>query len=186
MGPAVKRQENVVCLALSSPAEDEATMLAPLGRWMRFEQRDFYRVRVDNSEIVCFYDTLTAQGVYWEGTGTSAHDFDGRPTSTAPWDEHLDRLFGRDRKKQGDHSAPQSPLASSPSFPRSKIPGPVEIRHRPVPPQDAGRDPCVAQKNRARPRRADHQPRDDYCACSGSAALDVIGRRSIRPLPGTL
>jgi hypothetical protein len=116
MGPAVKRQENVVCLALSSPAEDEATMLAPLGRWMRFEQRDFYRVRVDNSEIVCFYDTLTAQGVYWEGTGTSAHDFDGRPTSTAPWDEHLDRLFGRDRKKQGDHSAPQSPLASSPSF----------------------------------------------------------------------
>jgi hypothetical protein len=106
MRPAVKRQENVVCLALGSPAEDEATMLALLGRWMRFEQRDFYRVRVDNSEIVCFYDTLTAQGVYWEETGTSAHDFGGRPTSTAPWDEHLDRLFGRDRRKQGDHGAP--------------------------------------------------------------------------------
>jgi hypothetical protein len=101
MRPAVKRPDTVACLVLRSKA-GEAAMLDLLARWMRFEQRDFYRVHVEGSQAVCFYDTLTNQGVYWEGAGTPAHDFEQQPTSKAPWDEHLDRLFGRDRSKHGD------------------------------------------------------------------------------------
>ena len=104
MRPAVKRQASVACLVLSSPA-GEAAMLEVLARWMRFEDRDFYRVRVNNSEAVCFYDTLVSQGVYWEGSGTEAHDFEKRPVSFAPWDEPLDGLFGRDRKLPAEGQA---------------------------------------------------------------------------------
>jgi hypothetical protein len=100
MRPALKRQISVPCLVLGGTARKGA-ILDALGRWMRFEQREFYRVRVDSSETVCFYDTLTGQGVYWEGRRTKPYDFEDRPIINASWDQHLDSLFGRDHKTYG-------------------------------------------------------------------------------------
>jgi hypothetical protein len=111
MRPALKQQTTVACLVLGSlPAEDE--MLDVLARWMRFERRDFYRVQVDGSQAVCFLETLTGQGVYWEGGESPPTDLARPPSSVLPWDKGLERLFGRTQIQARDQLAASDQTAS--------------------------------------------------------------------------
>lgn len=68
-------------------------MLQLLARWMRFEDRDYYRVQSAKSRAVCFYDEVSKEGVSWAGPDSEPRRLDRPPNVTAPWDEVFDEYF---------------------------------------------------------------------------------------------
>jgi hypothetical protein len=96
MRPALKRQESVTCLFLRPDPARFRTSAMPdlLSRWMRFETRDFYRIQIEGSRALCFFDVPAHQGVYWAGEGSDPRDFTSAPEAPQPWDASLTHLFG--------------------------------------------------------------------------------------------
>jgi hypothetical protein len=76
---------------------------------MRFEDRDYYRVQSAKSRAVCFYDTVTKEGVSWAGPSSEARTLQVPPSVAAPWDAAMSKNFPT---TGGDLRVTQSQAAS--------------------------------------------------------------------------
>jgi hypothetical protein len=106
--PALRREVRTPCLVLAE-AVDERTMLELLARWMRFEDRDYYRVQSAESRAVCFYDAVSKEGVSWAGANSEPRSFGAPPSVIAPWDEVFNEYF----RLSGDEGVAEPTQAAS-------------------------------------------------------------------------
>jgi hypothetical protein len=104
MRPAVKRRVLTTCLVLTEDV-DEHTMLVLLARWMRFDDRDYYRVQSTKTRAACFYDFVSNEGVAWAGSDSAPRTLKTPPSLAAPWDAVISAYFPPDREERAAESA---------------------------------------------------------------------------------
>jgi hypothetical protein len=102
--PSLRRQTRTDCLVLRArdASLDEETAVAIVQEWMRFENRDYYRISTPSTEqfnTMLYYDVIDKKGIYWaKSRGEGYHVLDPITPLPAAWDTTLSQIMARARQ----------------------------------------------------------------------------------------
>jgi hypothetical protein len=99
--PSLGRQTRTDCLVLRArdASLDEETAVAIVQEWMRFENRDDYRISTPGTEqfnTMLYYDVMDKTGIYWaKSRREDDHVLDPITPLPAAWDTTLSQIMAR-------------------------------------------------------------------------------------------